>query len=132
MQAQSSNHPHEVDVLHQLRELKQNDLMFEYVLSKAIRYLSSPSVGGLPEQAESSHKSYTRALIEHLLTPRELAVVLLASQDLTNKEIAMRLNICAGTVKRHRHNAYEKLHLQGKQSVRQFLRWAYHHLVPQK
>ena len=43
------------------------------------------------------------------LTPRELGVLHLVDQGLSNKEIAARLHIQISTVKNHVHNALEKL-----------------------
>jgi LuxR family maltose regulon positive regulatory protein len=45
------------------------------------------------------------------LTERELEVVALLAQRLSDKEIAERLFISLGTVKRHTHSIYEKLHV---------------------
>ena len=44
-----------------------------------------------------------------LLSPREHEVLLLLSLAMSNKEIAARLLIAEGTVKRHTGNLYEKL-----------------------
>ncbi|HEY9457862.1 MAG TPA: helix-turn-helix transcriptional regulator, partial [Gaiella sp.] len=43
------------------------------------------------------------------LTPREQEVLGLVAEGLTNAEIASRLWISAGTVRRHLENAYAKL-----------------------
>ena len=43
------------------------------------------------------------------LTPRELQVLQLAAEGLTNKEIASRLNIWLQTVKSHLHTVYTRL-----------------------
>jgi DNA-binding NarL/FixJ family response regulator len=48
------------------------------------------------------------------LTVRELEVVELIDQGLTNKEIAAHLYIELATVKNHVHNILEKLHLPGR------------------
>ena len=45
-----------------------------------------------------------------LLTNREVDVLLLLEQRLTNKEIAARLMISPRTVQKHTINLYEKLH----------------------
>ena len=49
-----------------------------------------------------------------LLTPREIEVLGLLSKGLLYKEIAQQLSIAIGTVKRHLHMIYEKLHVQNK------------------
>jgi len=48
------------------------------------------------------------------LTRRELEVLQLVADGLSNKEIATRLFITAGTVKNHIHNALEKLQLENR------------------
>ncbi len=45
------------------------------------------------------------------LTPREIEVLGLVAESLTNKEIAARLNVETQTVKNHVHNILEKLEL---------------------
>jgi two-component system, NarL family, nitrate/nitrite response regulator NarL len=49
-----------------------------------------------------------------VLTRRELEIMQLVAQGLSNKEIARRLVITEGTVKNHVHNALEKLHLTNR------------------
>ena len=46
---------------------------------------------------------------DHILTPRQLEVVRLASEGLTNGEIAIRLVLSKHTVHRHLQNAYARL-----------------------
>ena len=48
------------------------------------------------------------------LTPRELEVLQLVTEGLSNSEIAGRLFIVEGTVKNHLHNILEKLHLENR------------------
>lgn len=53
------------------------------------------------------------------LTPKELEVLHLMVQGLTNKEIAAALYVTEGTVKLHLHHIYGKLHTSGRiQTVR--------------
>jgi len=49
-----------------------------------------------------------------VLTRRELEIMQLVAQGMSNKEIARRLVITEGTVKNHVHNALEKLHLTNR------------------
>lgn len=49
-----------------------------------------------------------------MLTRRELEVLQLVADGLSNKEIAARLFITEGTVKNHVHNALEKLQLENR------------------
>lgn len=51
------------------------------------------------------------------LTPREVEIVGLMEDGLTNKEIAGRLGIEVATVKNHVHNILEKLHLRRRSEV---------------
>ena len=47
-------------------------------------------------------------------TRRELEILRLVAEGLSNKEIARRLVITEGTVKNHVHNALEKLHVDNR------------------
>ena len=58
----------------------------------------------------------TRGLVEPL-TPRELDVLALLAQGLTNKEIAQRLVITHGTVRQHAYNLYQKLQVNSRQQA---------------
>jgi DNA-binding NarL/FixJ family response regulator len=49
-----------------------------------------------------------------VLTRREIQIMHLVSQGLSNKEIGVRLSITEGTVKNHVHNALEKLQLENR------------------
>lgn len=48
------------------------------------------------------------------LSPRELEIVRLVADGLTNKEVGARLFITEGTVKNHVHNALQKLGLENR------------------
>ena len=48
------------------------------------------------------------------LTRREIEILQLVAEGLSNKEIGSRLSITEGTVKNHVHNALEKLHLENR------------------
>jgi DNA-binding NarL/FixJ family response regulator len=49
-----------------------------------------------------------------VLTPREMAIMNLATRGLRNKDIASQLHITEGTVKLHLHNIYDKLKVKGR------------------
>jgi DNA-binding NarL/FixJ family response regulator len=59
--------------------------------------------------------------IAHSLTPREVEVARMVNQGLRNKEIAKKLAIAEGTAKLHLHSIYEKLQLDGRVALVQFL-----------
>ncbi len=60
--------------------------------------------------------------LESLLTPRELQIVRLVALRLDNPQIAEKLAISIGTVKIHLDHVYDKLNLQGRHDLQQFLR----------
>ncbi|KRT70952.1 MAG: two-component system response regulator [candidate division NC10 bacterium CSP1-5] len=56
------------------------------------------------------------------LTRRELEIIALVEEGLSNKEIAVRLEIEIPTVKTHIHNILEKLQLDGRREAAQYVR----------
>lgn len=56
------------------------------------------------------------------LTRREAEIVRLIEEGLSNKEIAIRLNIGVSTVKNHVHNILDKLQLHNRHSAVKFIR----------
>lgn len=56
------------------------------------------------------------------LTRREVEIVGLIEEGLSNKEIATRLNIGVSTVKNHVHNILDKLQLHNRHSAVKFIR----------
>jgi DNA-binding NarL/FixJ family response regulator len=75
----------------------------------------SPAVAGrlLREIRESGPQRVTSPSAQdtRTVTPRELEILRLVAEGLSNKEIARKLVITEGTVKNHIHNALEKLHM---------------------
>jgi RNA polymerase sigma factor (sigma-70 family) len=51
------------------------------------------------------------------LTPRERELVVLATEGLSNKEIARRIGVTEATVKIHLHNIYQKLGVSNRTSL---------------
>jgi DNA-binding NarL/FixJ family response regulator len=64
---------------------------------------------------------------EATLTPRELEIVRLIGDHLSNKQIAKRLSVSLYTVKNHVHNLVEKLHVSGRYEAVDYARK--HHLL---
>ena len=54
------------------------------------------------------------------LTPRELEILRLVAEGLTNKEIAVRLHVEQQTIKNHMHNILERLRLNRRQQAVQY------------
>ena len=85
----------------------------------------SPKVAGLlfsrvAESARERHRLL--ALSSGHLTRREQDVVALIEEGLSNKEIAVRLNIETATVKNHIHNILERLQLDNRQAAARYAR----------
>ena len=55
--------------------------------------------------------------IATLLTPREREIAVLVSAGMSNKEIAQRIEVSAGTVKIHLSNIFQKLNLSNRTSL---------------
>jgi DNA-binding NarL/FixJ family response regulator len=69
----------------------------------------------------SNHKAQD-VLDDVRMTPRELEVIELIGEGLSNKEIAQRLNIAAHTVKSHVRNVMEKLALHTRLQIAAYSR----------
>jgi ATP/maltotriose-dependent transcriptional regulator MalT len=70
----------------------------------------------LPVAANTLAQGPSRSLVEPL-TRRELDVLALLAQGLTNREIAQRLAIAHGTVRQHAYNLYQKLQVNTRQQA---------------
>ena len=71
------------------------------------RWLPAQLVDGALQREAARRSEANR--IAGALTPRERELVLLATEGLSNKEIARRIGVTEGTVKIHLHNVYQKL-----------------------
>jgi len=78
----------------------------------------SPAIAGrLLEEIRSGatkRSSSASPSEEPSITPRELEILQLVAEGMSNKEIGKRLYITEGTVKNHVHNALEKLHMKNR------------------
>jgi DNA-binding NarL/FixJ family response regulator len=73
--------------------------------------------------AKEARDRKARDVLEDVrLTPRELQVIELIGEGLSNKEIAQRLNIAAHTVKSHVRNVMEKLALHTRLQIAAYSR----------
>jgi DNA-binding NarL/FixJ family response regulator len=60
------------------------------------------------------------AKVEHLLTRREIEVMLLVANGLSNKDVANQLNISEGTIKIHLNNIYHKTGINNRTALANF------------
>ena len=75
----------------------------------------SPAVGGkLLREFQRRPWKESRDAPGAELTPREVEILQLVAEGLSNAEIAAKLYVVEGTVKNHLHNILEKLHLQNR------------------
>jgi DNA-binding NarL/FixJ family response regulator len=108
-----------------------------YLLKRAsteeiLRAISEVKTGGAPMTGEIARlvvQSFqpvpAGGLQEQGLSPRELEILELLSEGITNKQIALRLGISAETVRTHLGRIYEKLHVQGRtEAVTKYLKGA--------
>ncbi len=112
-------------------EASLNDVLAQIRASAAGEALCAPRVAGfLFSQLRDSARQLRRlrALDVPHLTRRELEILSLIEERLTNKEIAVRLNIEIQTVKNHVHNILQNLELESRRDAVRFARE--HGLLP--
>lgn len=110
-----------------------------YLLKRApteevLRAIAEVHSGGAPMTSEiarlvvQSFQATPVTGVEELsLSPREREILVLLSEGITNKEIALRLGISSETVRTHLGHIYEKLHVQGRtEAVTKFLKSTSH------
>jgi DNA-binding NarL/FixJ family response regulator len=106
-----------------------------YLLKRApaeevLRAIVDVHSGGAPMTSEiarlvvqSFRPTPTTGIESQGLSPRELEILALLCDGLTNKEIAVKLGISAETVRTHLGHIYEKLHVQGRtEAVTKYLK----------
>lgn len=71
----------------------------------------------IARQASGAKDERAQLLEDIRMTPRELQVIALIGEGLSNKEIAQRLNIATHTVKSHLRNVMEKLALHSRLQI---------------
>jgi two-component system, NarL family, nitrate/nitrite response regulator NarL len=100
-----------------LKDLRPEDLYNMIRLAMRGDTPLSPAVAGrLLREVRERHtvSPATREAGEPGLTRREIEILQLVAEGLSNKEIGGRLSITEGTVKNHVHNALEKLQLENR------------------
>ncbi len=93
-----------------------------------VRSGGAPMTGEIARLVVQSFQSAPASGIEKQgLSPRELEILAMLSEGITNKEIAVRLGISAETVRTHLGHIYEKLHVQGRtEAVTKYLKGSVH------
>ena len=107
------------------KEASLADLLKNIQAVAAGEALVSPKVGALlfsRVEGAARERELRRVLGLPNLTRRELEIVALIEEGLSNKEIATRLQIEVQTVKNHIHNILEKLQLDGRREVARYAR----------
>ena len=107
------------------KEASLEDLLNHIQAAATGEALCSPKVAGLlfSRVAEVGREGELRRVVGlPNLTRRELEVIALIEERLSNKEIAIRLQIEVQTVKNHIHNILEKLQLDGRREVAHYAR----------
>ncbi len=92
-----------------LNRLSLTGEKLEYV-GRIIAASQPPQTPDRPDQAHHAGNG-------EVLSQRELEILSLFADNLTNKEIGDRLFISTGTVKRHAHNIYGKLSVAGRRDA---------------
>lgn len=79
--------------------------------------VANPTLNPMPAPAQRIDAGQPRTNNGTCLTRRETEIVSLIEAGLSNKEIAVRLNIEVSTVKNHVHNILDKFQLRNRYSV---------------
>lgn len=105
-----------------LQDVTVDDLIKNVKAVQEDKALVSPSMAAafmehIAELAHISAGPYVQPSAYSELTPRELEVLELISEGLSNQEIADRLFIEVGTVKNHVHNVLKKLDVANREDA---------------
>ena len=96
-----------------LSRMKSDPRWSEYIA----QILAAFPAQQLPTEAQSAERPSASHHLEEPLTNRELQILKLLREHLTNKEIAAQLVISPGTVKGHTIRIYQKLDVKGRQQA---------------
>lgn len=105
------------DLLHRIRSATANKAVVSPEIAAAL-------IERIGELARESSVPIVAEDITADLTPRELEVLYLIDEGLTNQEIAEHLVIEVGTVKNHVHNILQKLDVTNRRAAAEYLAWA--------
>lgn len=83
-------------------------------------YLTESLFAQIVEQSIASPEGEKKIIESVQMTPRELQVIELIAEGLTNKEIAQKLFISPHTIKSHVHNILEKLTLHSRLQIAKY------------
>ncbi len=98
------------DLFEQLRAVRRQETPISPALvGRLLDAIRTPARVGVPEQAAEQ------------LSERELQILRLVADGLTNREIGQRLFITEGTAKNHVHNALRKLHLENRSQAAAYI-----------
>ncbi len=98
----------------QLYDLLRSVMRDETPLSPAIAGRLLAEIRGRPDRGAGVRQVPAATPEGPALTRREIEILQLVADGLSNKEIGTRLSITEGTVKNHVHNALERLHLENR------------------
>ena len=74
-------------------------------------------IGRILSAFNGDENTNTVEVLDHSLTKREVEILSLLAEDLSNKQISGQLCISAGTVKRHTENIYQKLAVHNRRKA---------------
>lgn len=82
------------------------------------RWFPAELLSGALERTREQRTQIAR--VEHLLTRREIEVMLRVANGLSNKDVGNQLNISEGTVKIHLNNIYHKVGINNRTALANF------------
>ncbi len=101
---------------HRLTELQAKNIMPDYTAKLLASFESGKTIENLEKRKKSEFKSGTQPLVEPL-SQRELEVLDLIAQRLSNQEICDKLFLAMSTVKGHNRNIFGKLQVKKRREA---------------